>query len=84
MLTVLMEPTVWSTTDPASAYADCPRVDNFDIIKDIAAPARTMKGILQIMTSVKSHPLINAMTKPPKNVEISCINFPTLITTIIF
>lgn len=71
VLTVLMDPTVCSTTFPASAYAACPRLDNFDIKYDIIAPATMMGGILDSMTMDKSHPFINAITKPPKNVETS-------------
>uniref|UniRef100_A0A2P2QTA8 Uncharacterized protein n=1 Tax=Rhizophora mucronata TaxID=61149 RepID=A0A2P2QTA8_RHIMU len=37
----------------------------------------TSSGMLANMTSVRSHPLINATINPPKNVDISCKNFPT-------
>jgi len=69
--TVLMEPTVCSTTVPASAYAFCPRLDNLATVSDMTAPAMTIGGILDSMTSVKSHPLENAIAKPPTKVEMS-------------
>jgi hypothetical protein len=41
------------------------------------APAITSRGMEDNMTRVSSHPLTNAMMKPPMNVDTSCINFPT-------
>lgn len=78
-LTVLMDPMVCSTTLPASEYAACPRLDSFAIIHDMTAPAMAMGGKLESMTRERSHPLANAMMKPPKKVDNSCTNFPTWI-----
>lgn len=72
-----MEPIVCSTTVAALAYAFCPRDAILDTTKDMIPPDITSGGIDDNMTSVRSHPLVNAMRKPPKNVDISCINFPT-------
>jgi hypothetical protein len=47
------------------------------MIHDIVAPAITIGGILDSITDDKSHPLVKATAKPPINVEVSCINFPT-------
>lgn len=69
VLTVLIDPTVCSTTFPASAYAAWPRVDNLDIVKDMVAPAITIGGMLDSMTSERSQPFVNATMKPPKKVE---------------
>ena len=41
----------------------------------------TRSGIQDNMTTVKSHPLMNATTKPPKKVDINCMNCPTWYQT---
>jgi hypothetical protein len=43
----------------------------------MTAPEKTRAGIEDSMTRVRSHPLIKAMTKPPKNVATNWIKFPT-------
>lgn len=44
---------------------------------DIAPAVSTIAGIEDNMTSVRSHPLKRAITKPPMNVASNCMNFPT-------
>lgn len=76
-LTVLMDPTVCSTTVPASAYAACPRLEILAIVIDKAATAMTIGGIPDSVTSARRQPVVNATIKPPKKVASSCKNFPT-------
>ena len=52
------------------------------MMMDITAPDATRRGIEDDMTRAISHPLINAITKPPMNVVVSCKNFPTCTNTI--
>jgi hypothetical protein len=47
------------------------------MITAMAAPDTTRSGRVDIITTVRSHPFVNAITKPPMNVAISCKNFPT-------
>jgi len=49
------------------------------MIRAIAAPAVATSGTTDNMTTVRSHPLINAITKPPKKVAVSCRNLPTYL-----
>lgn len=70
-LTVLIEPIVCSTTIAAFAYAVCPFVAILEMNMVIKAPAATRKGMTDNITNVRSHPLINATTNPPMNVDIS-------------
>jgi hypothetical protein len=44
---------------------------------DIRPPDATRRGIEDNKTRVRSHPLKNATTNPPMNVDNSCRNFPT-------
>jgi hypothetical protein len=53
------------------------------MMMDITAPDATRRGIEDDRTRVRSHPLINAITKPPTKVEISCTNFPTCTNTLV-
>jgi hypothetical protein len=48
-------------------------VINFETI----APAMIIGGTVESITRAKSHPLVNAMMKPPMKVERSCMDFPT-------
>lgn len=43
----------------------------------IIAPDKTTSGIQDSMTTVRSDPLMNATTKPPKKVATNCMNCPT-------
>ncbi|WVZ07574.1 hypothetical protein V8G54_020920 [Vigna mungo] len=43
----------------------------------IEAAAAPTSGTTDDMTTVRSHPLINAITNPPKKVATSCRNLPT-------
>lgn len=70
--TVLMDPSVCSTADPASAYAFRPRLDNLDSKKYMIPKAMTIGGKLANMTRDKSQPLVNAIIKLPIKVETSC------------
>lgn len=71
MLTVLIDPIVCSTIVPPSAYAIWPRLDIFDMTTDMIDPATTIGGMHDNITSERSHPLINAITKPLMKVETS-------------
>ena len=72
-----MVPIVCSTMSPASPYFAWILLESFVIILDTIAPATTIGGMLESITSAKSHPLINAIMKPPKKVDNSCIYLPT-------
>ena len=69
--TVLIEPIVCSTRVAALAYASWPRDAIFDKSSDMTPPDITIRGMDDSMTSVRSHPLINAITNPPTNVDTS-------------
>jgi len=75
--TVLMEPIVRSTISPASLYDARPSLDILDSIFATIPAATTNGGIVESITRVRSHPLMNASTNPPKKVVISCTNLPT-------
>jgi hypothetical protein len=72
-----MAPRVCSTIFPASPYFACMRVESDVISHDTIAPATTIGGMLESITRAKSHPLTNAIMKPPTKVERSCMDFPT-------
>jgi hypothetical protein len=72
-----MVPIVCSTMSPASTYFARIRVEIFAILLDTITPVRTTGGILESKTSAKSHPLTNAIMKPPKKVDRSCMYLPT-------
>jgi len=76
-LTVLIAPSICSTTFPASPYFACMRVESLVITFETIAPAMAVGGMLESITRAKSHPFVNAMMKPPMKVERSCMNFPT-------
>jgi hypothetical protein len=75
--TVRIELMVCSATLPASPYFICARVESVEISRETIAPAMTIGGIQESITSVRCHPLTKATMKPPKNVVVSCKNFPT-------
>jgi hypothetical protein len=62
---------------PASPYFACILLERFVMILDTIAPATATGGMLESMTSARSHPLTNAIMKPPKKVERSCMHMPT-------
>jgi hypothetical protein len=74
--TVLMEPIVSSTISPASLYDARPWLDILDSIFATVPAAATNGGIVESITRVRSQPLINASTNPPKKVVTSCRNLP--------
>lgn len=76
-LTVLMVPIVCSTIFPASPYFACVRVESLVNNLDTIAPATAIGGMLESKTRAKSHPLTNAITKPPKKLEKSSMHLPT-------
>lgn len=76
-LTVLMAPSVCSTTFPASPYDVCPLLEILKSIFETIPPATTTGGMHANMTRDKSHPFMNAITKPPMKVAICCWNLPT-------
>jgi hypothetical protein len=53
------------------------RVESLVISFDTIAPAIAIGGMLESITRAKSHPLTNAIMKPPIKVERSCMDFPT-------
>jgi hypothetical protein len=71
-----MAPIVCSAMFPASPYFSCMRVEILVINLDTKAPATAIGGMHESSTSAKSHPLTNAIMKPPKKVERSCIHLP--------
>lgn len=74
--TVLMEPIVCSTTSPASLYDARPWLDILDSTFATIPAAATNGGMVESITRVRSQPLMNASTKPPKKVVTSCRNLP--------
>ena len=75
--TVLMELIVCSTISPASLYDGRPWLDIFDSIFATIPAATIDGGIVESITRVRSQPLMNARTNPPKKVVTSCKNLPT-------
>jgi hypothetical protein len=53
------------------------RVESLVITFETIAPAMAVGGMLESITRAKSHPLTNAIIKPPTKVERSCMDFPT-------
>ena len=76
-LTVLMAPRVCSTTFPASPYFACMWVESLILNLVMIAKEIAIGGMLESITRAKSHPLTNAIMKPPMKVERSCMDFPT-------
>lgn len=70
-LTILMAPRVCSTTSPASPYFACIWVESLILNFDIIAKATAIGGMLESITRARSHPLTNAIMKPPTKVERS-------------
>lgn len=75
--TVLMELIVCSTISPASLYDARPWLDILDSIFATIPAAAINGGIVESITRVRSQPLMNASTNPPKKVVTSCRNLPT-------
>jgi len=73
-----MAPIVCSTTMPASLYLAWPWLDSFDTVHEIAAPATTIGGTLDIITAAKSHPLEKAITKPSNKCGSKLYKLPNL------
>jgi hypothetical protein len=72
-----MPPSVCSTTVPASVYFAWMREEILVLSFDTVAKAMVTGGIVESITRAKSHPLTNAIMKPPIKVERSCMKFPT-------
>lgn len=77
MPTVLIDPTVCSTMSPALLYDARPSLDILANIFETIPAAKIKGGMVESMTRVRSQPLRNASTKPPRKVVTSCRNFPT-------
>ena len=75
--TVRIEPIVSSTTDAAAEYATCLWDVTFAITILITALAKTRGGIADSKTTVRSHPLMSAITKLPTKDATNCTNCPT-------
>lgn len=71
-----MDPIVSSTISPASLYDARPSLDSLDSIFETIPAATINGGIVESITRVRSQPLMNATTSPPRKVARSCKNFP--------
>jgi hypothetical protein len=72
-----MAPRVCPTTFPASPYFACMWVESLILNFVMIAKEIAIGGMLESITRAKSHPLTNAIMKPPIKVERSCMDLPT-------
>lgn len=75
-LTVLIDPMVCSTVSPASLYDVCLLLETLVRACAETALAIAINGSDVSMTRVRSHPLVNAMIKPPMKLDNSSTSFP--------